>query len=240
VSFTGRIDKEEREKGRFTLPDLADRLESQTNFLKKEDFYPVPVVTPISELISILAGEPKVAFTAHPHCGLATFLYIENGNAIPVTRFVDVEGMFAQMMKMAEKLGKAGFLVRLLGKMKSEKSKKKAIQKNFEKYFGEYIYEDKLPKGLNIAEMFENVFSNQSKESLGEFTWKTMMVGGMHFQDGYNYDIERVKRCVIHYATPDGRIIPFCAYNGGPTYRTEVEKKYSISLDEWRKTNESG
>ena len=146
VSFTGRIDKEEREKGRFTLTDLVDRLESQTNFLKKEDFYPVPVVTPISELISILAGEPKVAFTAHPHCGLATFLYIENGNATPITRFVDVEGMFSQMMRMAEKLDKAGFLVRLLGKMKSDFSKKKSVQKSFEKYFGKYIYEDELPK----------------------------------------------------------------------------------------------
>ena len=240
VSFTGRIDKEEREKGRFTLTDLADRLESQTNFLKKEDFYPVPVVTPISELISILAGEPKVAFTAHPHCGLATFLYIENGNATPITRFVDVEGMFSQMMRMAEKLDKAGFLVRLLGKMKSDFSKKKSVQKSFEKYFGKYIYEDELPKGLNISELLENVFSEHSKESLGEFTWRTLMVGGMHFQDSYNYDIERVKRCVIHYAVPDGRIIPFCAYNGGPTYRNEVEKKYSVPLDEWRKTHESG
>ena len=239
VSFTGRIDKEERGKGRYTLTDLADELEKQTKILKKEDFYPVPVVTPISELISILAGEPKVAFTAHPHCGLATFLYIENGNATPITRFVDVEGMFSQMMRMAEKLGKIGFLVRLVGKMKSEKSKKKSVQKSFEKYFGKYIYEDKLPKGLNITELLENVFSEHSKESLGEFTWKTMMVGGMHFQDSYNYDIERVKRCVIHYATPDGRIIPFCAYNGGPTYRNEIEKKYSVPLDEWRKTHES-
>jgi len=239
VSFTGRIDKEERGKGRYTLTDLADELEKQTKILKKEDFYPVPVVTPISELISILAGEPKVAFTAHPHCGLATFLYIENGNATPITRFVDVEGMFSQMMRMAEKLGKIGFLVRLVGKMKSEKSKKKSVQKSFEKYFGKYIYEDKLPKGLNITELLENVFSEHSKESLGEFTWKTIMVGGMHFQDSYNYDIERVKRCVIHYATPDGRIIPFCAYNGGPTYRNEIEKKYSVPLDEWRKTHES-
>ena len=42
--------------------------------------------------------------------------------------------------------------------------------------------------------------------------------------DRYNYDIERVKRCCIHYTTPDGRLIPFCAYNGGPTFREQVEK----------------
>ncbi len=62
-----------------------------------------------------------------------------------------------------------------------------------------------------------------------------MYVGAMHFQDSYNYDIERVKRCNIHYTTPDMKIIPFCAYNSGPVYRTEVEKKFSVPFAEWRK-----
>ncbi|MCK4969500.1 MAG: hypothetical protein KAS77_03195, partial [Thermoplasmata archaeon] len=44
----------------------------------------------------------------------------------------------------------------------------------------------------------------------------------------------RVKRCVIHYAVPDGRIIPFCAYNSGPVFRDEVEKKYAMSNEEYR------
>ncbi len=43
------------------------------------------------------------------------------------------------------------------------------------------------------------------------------MLAGMHFMDSYNYDVERVKRCVIHYAAPNGRIYPFCAYNSGPS-----------------------
>jgi uncharacterized radical SAM superfamily Fe-S cluster-containing enzyme len=239
VSFAGRIDQKERESQRFTLPDLVDRLAEQTDFLSKEDFYPVPVVAPVSELISVLAGSPKVAFTAHPHCGLATFLYVENGKATPITRFVDVEGLFTKMLELSKKIGKLGFVIRLLSKLKSEEGKAKSIEKNFRKYFGRYIYEDKLPNSLNITELLSNLFSEQSKDSLGTFTWKTLMVGGMHFQDDYNYDIERVKRCVIHYATPDGRIIPFCAYNGGPTYREQVEKKFSISLEEWRRKNES-
>jgi uncharacterized radical SAM superfamily Fe-S cluster-containing enzyme len=29
----------------------------------------------------------------------------------------------------------------------------------------------------------------------GTFTYRTLLVAGMHFQDAYNYDIERVKRC---------------------------------------------
>jgi hypothetical protein len=31
------------------------------------------------------------------------------------------------------------------------------------------------------------------------------------------------------------RLIPFCSYNSGPTFRTEVEKKFSVSLEEYRK-----
>ena len=64
-----------------------------------------------------------------------------------------------------------------------------------------------------------------------EYTYKTLMVASMHFMDSYNYDIERVKRCVIHYSAPDGKLYPFCAYNAGPTFREKVEKKYSVALD---------
>ncbi len=46
--------------------------------------------------------------------------------------------------------------------------------------------------------------------------------------DVYDYDIGRVKRCVIHCAAPNGLIYPFCAYNSGPTYREKIERKYSM------------
>ena len=49
-------------------------------------------------------------------------------------------------------------------------------------------------------------------------------------KDSYNYDIERVKRCVIHYAAPDGKLYPFCTYNSVPTYREKIEKQFSISI----------
>ena len=57
----------------------------------------------------------------------------------------------------------------------------------------------------------------------GRKTYRTLMAAGMHFMDRYNYDTERIKRCVILYSTPDG-IYPFCTINGGPTYRPYLEK----------------
>ena len=60
----------------------------------------------------------------------------------------------------------------------------------------------------------------------------------MHFMDPYNFDVKRVMRCCIHYATPDDRIIPFCSYN--ILYRQEIEEKFSIPLDEWRRMHKMG
>jgi len=59
-------------------------------------------------------------------------------------------------------------------------------------------------------------------------------VAGMHFQDRYNYQTDRSRRCVIHYADPDGRLYPFCTYNAGPEYRYQVEKKFALTPDEYR------
>jgi uncharacterized radical SAM superfamily Fe-S cluster-containing enzyme len=233
VSFTGRIDRKQLEQQRYTIPDLVTDLEKQTDFLKKDDFYPVPVVAPISDLVSILSDREEITFTAHPHCGYATFVFIHDGIVTPIPRFVDVEGLFRRMEELAVKAKKYKFFIKIAKKLK----KKGDMQNTFDKYFGEFIDENKMPDGMDIVEILSEVAFKKDKQSVGKFTWKTMMIGSMHFQDAYNYDIERVKRCVIHYATPDDRIIPFCAYNGGPTFREEVEKKFSVPLKEWKKEN---
>ncbi|MEM2979738.1 MAG: radical SAM protein, partial [Methanomassiliicoccales archaeon] len=173
--------------------------------------------------------QPKVTFTAHPHCGLATYLFVKDtNNVIPLTRFVEVEPLFEELFYLSERTERAR--IKLLAKIKALGILRKHIDK------------EKTPEGLKISDFLQllsTVLSDETKEGLAEFSWNMMFVGGMHFQDAYNYDIERVKRCVIHYAVPDGRIIPFCAYNGGPTYREEIERKYSVPLEEWRKTRGS-
>ncbi len=63
---------------------------------------------------------------------------------------------------------------------------------------------------------------------------KGLFLGMMHFQDKYNEDLERLQRCDIHYVTPDLRIVPFCAFNVIPEwYRDRIQKKYSITVEEW-------
>lgn len=231
VAFTGRISKKELARQRFTLPDLVDRIKTQTNYgLEYKDFYTVPAMAILSELISLLKSEPLVTFTPHPHCGIGTFIFVdESGNVHPVTKFIKVKDLLDDALKMAKEIersrAKRMTKIKVLTKIAASKLSKK------------YILKENVPKGVDPVELLKPLFADGDKKALSKFTWNAIMIGGMHFQDAYNYDIERVMRCCIHYATPDGRIIPFCAYNGGPTYRNEIEKKFSIPVKEWLEKN---
>ena len=50
-------------------------------------------------------------------------------------------------------------------------------------------------------------------EFLRYYRQNTFTVTGMAFQDSYNLDAERVKRCRVQVLSEDNRLIPFCAYN---------------------------
>ncbi len=38
-------------------------------------------------------------------------------------------------------------------------------------------------------------------------------ISAMAFQDVWNLDLDRLRDCFIHVMAPDGKLIPFCAYN---------------------------
>ncbi len=224
VAFTGRISSDERQRERYTLTDLVYDVDSQTGYAGRDDWYPVPVVAPISKLVSALLGKNMVTFTTHPHCGIATYLFRDDdGTVTPIPRFIDVEKFSLGLYKLS-KTAKNNWL-KMWYKMRAMRIIRKSIKK------------DKLPQGLkdvDIVNLIAGVLGDGSKDTLSEFSWKMMYVGGMHFQDDYNYDVERVRRCGVHYATPDLEVIPFCAYNGGPNFRAKVESEHSVPLDEWR------
>ncbi len=227
VAFTGRITREEVSKGRFTLTDLVTSFGEQTGFTNKDDWYSVPVIAPISNFASILLNENKVTFTTHPHCGLGTYIFMdEKGKAVPIPRFIDIDKFSKGINEICIKAEKARF--------------KKIYALKLLKVLNNSIIEENLPEGMSkkkTVSMIKNIMSKNTKSNIAAFSWKMMYFGGMHFLDPYNYDIERVKRCGVHYVTPDCQIIPFCAYNGGPEYRAEVEKKFSVPMEIWKQRN---
>ncbi|MEM2913867.1 MAG: radical SAM protein [Candidatus Bathyarchaeia archaeon] len=214
VSLCGRIPEQERKNMRITIPDFMKLVEEQTDGqIKVSDFYPVPVVVPISKAIGALKKKRYVEFTTHPHCGMATYVFYENGKIVPITRYGNVE-KFVKSMKKVYKESSKGHETRakmsLLGAMRHIK-------------FGllkKYVWP---------------ILRTGSYESLGKMHMKMLMVSAMHFMDPYNFDLERIQRCCIHYAVPDGRIIPFCTMNS--IHRPVVERKFGIPIEQWQRTH---
>jgi uncharacterized radical SAM superfamily Fe-S cluster-containing enzyme len=221
VSLVGKITNADRQKMRITIPDAIQRIEEQTDGqVGKEDFYPVPTPYPFTRFVEAMTGKPKYELSSHFACGMATYIFNDDGKMIPITRFVDVEGLLEFLNAEAEGLEKGGLRLfagaRLLFKL------------------GSFIDNSKAPKGFSLKKMLYNALMKHDYRALGEFHHKSLFVGMMHFQDLYNYDIERVKRCTIHYAMTDGRIVPFCAFNVIPQwYRDKDMESQGLSFPRW-------
>jgi uncharacterized radical SAM superfamily Fe-S cluster-containing enzyme len=225
VAFTGRLNRNELAAKRFTQSDVAHQVAAQSGYTDAyHDWFPLACVTPFSMLVSALKGEQTMHLTCHPHCSLGTYLFVnqQTGDVIPITRFLDVGGMLQDIYNVAQKAEKSSF--QLWNKIKVWNS----LQKHFRKEYA--------PAGLDFQRFTQTLqgFTDKKlgREGMdGTFTYRTILVSAMHFMDSYNYDVERVKRCVIHYAAPNGLLYPFCAYNSGPCFRERIEKKYSIPFE---------
>jgi uncharacterized radical SAM superfamily Fe-S cluster-containing enzyme len=221
IAFTGAATDDDVKKLRVTIPDLLKEIEKQLDgVLKTEDFYPVPCVIPFSDLVETYTGRPQIRFTAHQHCGAATYVFVQtDGSIVPINRMVNVDKFFESIEQMTEKLKKGGtinkYATLLEGLKNVHESVKKGEQGNTTEFW----------------KILGKTLIGQNFEALKEFHWNALFIGTMHFMDRYNYDLDRVQRCCIHYATPDGKLIPFCTYNSGPVYREQVWKKYAQSKE---------
>ena len=222
VSFCGRITKikdEKREKQRVDYVMMMEAIEKEFDGqISRDDFYPVPFVFPISKLIELLRGETQVEFTAHPGCGGATYIFIDNGRPIPVTRFIDVEGL----LKFIDKESK------IRGPLK-----KLRVISAFLKNVDSFVYDEKAPKGFKLKKLLKDAAIGGSYDTLRGFHYKSLFVGSMWFQDAFNLNVDRLERCVIHYTTEEG-IVPFCSYNG-LGIGDKIRDKHSVPIKEWEK-----
>ena len=222
ISFCGRVTKirdEKREKQRVDYVSMMAEIEKEFNGdISRDDFYPVPFVFPVSKLIEMLKGKTQVEFTAHPGCGGATYLFYEDEKVIPVTRFIDVEGL---LNFIDNESGIKGPL------------KKLRVASAFLKHIDDFVDYDKAPAGFNLKKILKDAAIGGSYDGLRGFHYKSLFVGSMWFQDAFNLNVDRLERCVIHYATKEG-IVPFCAYNG-LGIGDKIRDKHSIPIKEWEK-----
>lgn len=217
MSFSGRIEGVDLKEQRITIPDFVKLVEEQTQGqVTADDFFPVPSVVPVSELVQTVTHVPQSHFTCNPHCGAATYVFVDGEKLIPITRFIDVEkllGILETLVQQSEQGHELG---------------KQRVVSEITKRLPELVRPKEFLRSRDVVKLLVNVLKEGTPESLAEFHWKTILIGCMHFMDPYNFDVGRVERCVIHYAVPDGRIIPFCSFN--TLHRQKVEAKFSVPL----------
>jgi len=220
ISFCGRITKlkdKKRDKQRVDYVAMMETIEKEFNGqISRNDFYPVPFVYPISKLIEELKGETQVEFTAHPGCGGATYLFYEDGKPLPITRFIDVEGLLDFINKQSQTKGPL---------------KKIRIATSFLRHINDFVDESKAPHGFNLKKLLKDAAIGGSYDSLRGFHYKSLFIGSMWFQDAFNINFDRLERCVIHYTTLEG-IVPFCAYNG-LGIGDKIRDKHSVPIKQW-------
>jgi len=226
VAFTGRISVEERERQRYTLSDLAKDIESQTGYLKAmEDWYPLSVTSPFSKLLSAIWKYEVMKITSHADCGIGSYIFVnsQTKSVTPITKIIDIEGFTMDLNNLVkQKISHIRALTAL------------SAQHLLKKHFREKEAKDGMTPEICL-ELFQGVVDKEAQKRVELiYNWNMLLVGGMHFQDSYNYNVDRVKRCSIHYAAPNGRMYPFCTYNSGPVFREKIERQYSIPLEEWR------
>ena len=224
VSFVGgALHEDERSKLRVTQSDIIEELGKIG--LKMKDFYPVPSVETLAEIIA--KDKNHITFYNNEKCGMATYVFYDRDSKkfIPITHFVDVDGFLEKVNSLSSTYGK----FKLLANTSPYIFKNFSLRKGLAKYLNRFIIEDELPSGEKLSNLINSIISKGDYESLGSFHYQTLFIGMMHFMDVYNYDVNRVIRCSIHYASPDEKVIPFCTYNVFPEiYRDEIMKRYSV------------
>jgi uncharacterized radical SAM superfamily Fe-S cluster-containing enzyme len=140
-----------------------------------------------------------------PTCRSATFALYDGSDVVPLTRLVDVE------------------------------------------LYLDYVTNRAIPD-LEVREVLEGLWSAKAAggsppvarrleciacataipPDLREVAARGFMIVVQDFQDPYTLDIDKLRKCCVSEITPDGRLIPFCAYNS-VGYREQVRRSLSSS-----------
>lgn len=232
VSLTGSMPREERMKHRITTPEVIKELEEQTNGeIPSEAWFPVPWAYRVADFIEKLTSEPMPKFSNHPLCGMATYVFPrvkeDNGKRkvegyTTIADFLDVRGFWQYLQEKTQELRRGHYKPIVAAKLVAN-------------LISRYTDSSKSPKGINLKRLFLNILWKRDYQALGKLHHNSIFLGMDHFQDLYNYDVEKVKRCNISYLTQDGRVIPFCTYNVlSDMYRDKLLKEHGVPIDKWQ------
>jgi uncharacterized radical SAM superfamily Fe-S cluster-containing enzyme len=214
IAFTGRAtDNPFREAWRDW--HFVEEVESQTQGqITTTDFFPLSVMVSPIMIMRKFMKKPWPLFSCSPECGVVNWMYVsKRGEIIPINHFVDFEKFFRSIQntaKSVESKGRFSLLSTLFFA---------AMQS---------LNWPLVTKEIGFFTLMKTILKTHispTYQSLGPLRRRIFLLGCMAFMDQYSFDVNRVRRCVIHYVTPDLKIIPFCAYNN--VHRISTEEEYA-------------
>jgi 7,8-dihydro-6-hydroxymethylpterin dimethyltransferase len=214
IAFTGRA-TENRFRENFREWHFAEDVEKQTNGeIKSTDLYPMSVMTSPIKIMRKFMQKPWPLFSCSPQCGIVNWVFVsKDGKMFPINRFVNFDRFFRHIRKTAE-------TAESKGKLSLLSSLFMASMLSMDMFL--------VTKEVGMLTLMNSIIRmhlSPSYQSLGKIRRKIFLLGCMAFMDSYNFDVNRVRRCVVHYITPDLKIIPFCAYNN--IHRVAIEKEFA-------------
>jgi uncharacterized radical SAM superfamily Fe-S cluster-containing enzyme len=189
---------------RVTIPDVLRSLESQTaGLFKLSDFVPVPCCMPT--------------------CNFVTYAFVDGDNVTPLTRLIDVK-THLDYLKNRTLPGLSDDLIRILERLWSSSAK---IGSDDSASDVRRAAESALP----ITRASDRCDACRASLPLAghvprDLARHVFMVNTRDFMDPWTFNVKNVMKCCVEFLVPDGRMIPFCAYNS-VGYRERVTASLS-------------
>jgi uncharacterized radical SAM superfamily Fe-S cluster-containing enzyme len=183
---------------RLTNSDVIELIAAQRpSWFRKDDFFPVPCCFPACRSITYLLTEGTVG---QPDFGV-----------VPIPRLIQVED----------------YLDYVSNRVVPDYAVREALEKlwSASAFMGTVTTEEQLraaAEALNCAD----ACGVNLPEAVANLTHRAFMIVVQDFQDPYTLNVKQLMKCCVEEITPDGRLIPFCAYNS-VGYREQVREQMS-------------
>jgi len=140
----------------------------------------------------------------HPTCSACTYVFKDDNQIIPIARLVNVEDYLDFITNRT--------VIDFSEEMKSSLESLWSM--------ATIMGGEKTNNAVSCATCHFSLPSLDAKSLKERF----FMVQVHAFMDEYSFDLKRLMKCCVHQLLPDGRAIPFCAYNN-LGYRQKMKKE---------------
>lgn len=260
VSLCGRISFEELMDLRYTTSDLKKAINEHTGGAINR-FYPIATTGKLTKLLAWFDDQPAFSMLSHKDCGFATIVVLnDKGEWEPIETYFDAEGLIRWANKVYDmvqnkevpkptsllkgvNLEEWGGVANTIGNFIDDMVNLGYRQMMKAYFFAGLMRYVKSPQKVfssKTYQSFARLVFTPNLSSAGSFLAnRNFMVSAMHFQDAYNFDLQRVCQCLVHYGVIDPENpnkvleIPFCAMN--TVHRQSIEEALALKDEEAEK-----